>query len=69
MRYCSETADGHPRTVSLNIVLNRRAVAGPPGAFMAVPTSDDLEPPGLTELGGRVRLLYVDAEDAEAQGL
>ncbi len=51
------------QTVSLGIILNRRAVAGPPGVFMAVSTSDDVAPPGLTDLGGRVRLLYLDASE------
>ncbi len=54
------------QTVSLGIPLNRRAVGGPPGVFIAVSTSDNLEPPALTELGGRVRLLYVEAADAAA---
>ncbi len=49
------------QTVSLGIPLNRRAVAGPPGLFIAISTSDDVEPPGLTELGARVRLLYQEA--------
>jgi hypothetical protein len=57
------------QTVSLGIPLNRRAVGGPPGVFMATSTSDDVAPPGLTELGARVRLLYVEASTAAEQGL
>lgn len=57
--------DGVPvltgQTVSIGVPLNRRAVNGPPGVFMAVTVSADVEPPGLTELGGRVSLLYIEA--------
>jgi hypothetical protein len=49
------------QTVSLGIPLGRRAVGGPPGVLMAISTSDDVETPSLTELGARVRLLYVEA--------
>lgn len=50
------------QTVSLQVPLNRRAVGGPPGAFVAVSLTDNLDPPGLTELGERVVLLYIEAE-------
>ena len=49
--------------VSLNIPLNRRAVSGPPGAFVALSESTD-DPPGLLDLGARVRLYYVSPDDA-----
>lgn len=51
-------------TVSLGVPLNRRAVAGPPGLFVAVSLSENDDPPGLTDLGGRVSLLYVESEDS-----
>lgn len=53
-------------TVSLFIPLNRRAVAGPPGVFLALPESDTTDPPGLLELGARVKLLYLDVDDVAA---
>lgn len=56
--------DGVPRltgaAVSLDIPLNRRAVSGPPGQFFAISESGD-DPPGLLDLGGRVKLFYVEA--------
>ncbi len=62
--------DGAPiltgATVSLFIPLNRRAVGGPPGVFIALPESDTTDPPGLLELGTRVKLLYLSAEDVAA---
>lgn len=51
------------QTVSLGIPLNRRQVAGPPGILLAVSENGDLTPPGLTDLGGRVKLLYADAAE------
>lgn len=57
------------QTVSLGIPLNRRAVAGPPGVFMAVSNTDNSDPPGLTELGERVSLMYLEAADAASAGL
>lgn len=59
--------DGVPRltgaAVSLGIPLNRRAVNGPPGAFIALSESGD-DSPGLLDLGGRVKLYYVSPDDA-----
>ncbi len=56
--------DGTPiltgQTVHLDIKLNRRAVAGPPGTLIAVSSVGD-DPPALTDLGGRVRLTYVES--------
>lgn len=58
--------DGVPRltgaAVSLAVPLNRRSVNGPPGVFVATSESGD-DPPGLLDLGGRVKLYYV--EEAE----
>lgn len=63
--------DGTPiltgQTVSLFIPLNRRAVGGPPGMLLAVPEDGSTEPPGLLDLGARVRLYYLTAAElAEA---
>jgi len=64
--------DGAPiltgQTVSLGVPLNRRAVGGPPGVFIAVSNTDDVEPPALTELGERVSLMYLEAADAAEAG-
>lgn len=49
--------------VPVGIRLNRRAVGGPPGDLIAVSETASLEPPGLLELGDRVRLYYVEAVD------
>lgn len=51
------------QVVSLSIPLNRRAVGGPPGRLFAISTAGD-EPPGLLDLGGRVRLVYVESASA-----
>lgn len=50
--------------VSLNIPLNRRAVSGPPGAFVALSETAQEDPPGLLELGARVKLYYISPDDA-----
>ena len=61
--------DGAPiltgATVSLFIPLNRRAVNGPPGLFLAIAESETREPPGLLDLGARVKLHYIAATDLE----
>ena len=61
--------DGTPiltgQTVSLDIPLNRRAVAGPPGIFLAIAESETREPPGLLDLGARVKLHYIAVTDLE----
>jgi hypothetical protein len=54
------------QTVHVGIPLNRRAVQGPPGVFIAVPETDDLTPPGLHELGERVKLCYLTAAEITA---
>ncbi len=48
--------------VSLSIPLNRRSVSGPPGVFVALSESGD-DPPGLLDLGGRVKLYYIEKSD------
>lgn len=53
------------QTVSLNIPLNRRQVGGPPGVLVAY-SEDTNAPPGLLDLGARVKLVYYDAASAEA---
>ena len=59
--------DGTPlltgQSVHVGIVLNRRAVGGPPGALVAISETDDIDPPGLSELGQRVKLCYVTADE------
>ncbi|MEY4548393.1 MAG: hypothetical protein RL685_4588 [Pseudomonadota bacterium] len=64
--------DGTPiltgQTVHVGIALNRRAVRGPPGVLLAISETDDIEPPGLYELGARVKLCYLsEAEVAELE--
>lgn len=49
--------------VSLLVPLNRRAVGGPPGVFLAYSETEDDNPPGLLELGARVKLVYLELED------
>ncbi len=62
--------DGTPiltgQTVSLFVPLNRRAVGGPPGAILAVPEDDSRDPPGLLDLGARVKLQYWTAAELAA---
>jgi hypothetical protein len=59
--------DGTPiltgQTVSLFVPLNRRAVGGPPGVMLAIPEDDSTEPPGLLDLGARVKLQYWTAAE------
>lgn len=61
--------DGVPRltgaAVSLNVPLSRRAVNGPLGEFIALSESGD-DPPGLLDLGARVKLYYLEAADLAA---
>lgn len=50
------------QTVTCGVSLLARAVGGPVGTLLAIPASaDNLSPPGLTELGDRVRLVWFDA--------
>lgn len=69
--------DGTPILMSQSIVvgipLNRRAVGGPPGVLIAVSETENIDPPTMLELGDRVKLCYVSADelaalDAEASG-
>jgi len=56
------------QTVHVGILLNRRAVQGPPGLFIAISETDDPSPPSLHELGARVKLCYLTvAEVAELE--
>lgn len=66
-----EALDGTPiltgQSVNVGIRLNRRAVGGPPGVLMALSETDDIDSPGLHELGDRVKFCYLTADDvAEA---
>lgn len=55
------------QNVCLRIPLTRRAVGGPPGALVAVPSqAEDTEPPGLFDLGTRVRLVYFTAAEVNS---
>jgi hypothetical protein len=62
--------DGTPiltgQTVHVGIPLNRRAVRGPPGSFVAFSETDNLSSPTLQELGARVKLYYVTAAEIAA---
>ncbi len=62
--------DGTPlltgQTVHVGIPLNRRAVGGPPGLLMAISETDDINSPTLHELGGRVKLCYLTADELVA---
>lgn len=62
-----EALDGTPiltgQTVHVGIPLNRRAVGGPPGMLMAISETDDIESPTLHELGARVKLCYLTADE------
>lgn len=51
------------QAIVCGLPLLRRAVGGPPGQLWAVSADGTLEGPGLTELGGRVTLLYISADD------
>ncbi len=62
--------DGTPllmgQTVHVGIVLNRRAVGGPPGLLLAISETDDIASPGLTELGERIKLCYLTVDEVTA---
>lgn len=51
------------QTVHVGIALNRRAVGGPPGIFIAMSETDDISSPTLQELGERVKLCYLTAAE------
>lgn len=59
--------DGTPiltgQSVYVGLVLNRRAVGGPPGILMAISETDDIDPPGFAELGERVKLVYLTPDE------
>lgn len=65
-----DALDGTPiltgQSVHVGILLNRRAVRGPPGLFMAISETGDLASPGLHELGERVKLCYLTAAEVAA---
>lgn len=56
------------QAVVCGVPLLQRAVAGPPGQLWAVSADETFESPGLTELGGRVTLWYISADDALLTG-
>lgn len=64
-----QALDGTPiltgQTVHVGIILNRRAVGGPPGIFMAISETDNIDSPQLQELGARVKLCYLTAAEVE----
>ncbi len=51
------------QTIHVGIPLNRRAVGGPPGIFMALSETDDIASPMFEELGLRVKLCYLSAAE------
>jgi hypothetical protein len=52
------------QTIVCGVELMRRAISGPPGRLFALSgNAGDFEPPGLTELGSRVNLVYITADD------
>jgi hypothetical protein len=57
------------QTVHVGIPLNRRAVGGPPGIFLATSETDDLASPMFEELGLRVKLVYVTAAEVADLGV
>lgn len=69
--------DGTPiltgQSVFVGIPLNRRAVGGPSGILIAISETENIDPPTMLELGDRVKLYYISADevaalDAEAAG-
>lgn len=65
-----QALDGRPiltgQTVHVGIPLNRRAVQGPPGVFLAISETGDLSSPTFHELGARVKLCYLTAAEVAA---
>ncbi len=57
------------QTVHVGIPLNRRAVGGPPGLFLAISETDDIESPTYEELGARVKLCYMTAAEVAELGV
>lgn len=64
------TLDGTPilagQSVFVGIPLNRRAVGGPPGLLVAISETENIDPPSMLELGDRVKLCYLTAEEVAA---
>lgn len=64
--------DGTPilmgQTVHVGIILNRRAVGGPPGVLVAISETDDISSPGFEELGLRIKLCYLTVDEVAALG-
>lgn len=62
--------DGTPiltgQSVFVGIPLNRRAVGGPPGLLIAISETENIDPPSLLELGDRVKLCYLTADEVTA---
>lgn len=54
------------QSVHVGIVLNRRAVQGPPGVLLAISETGDLGSPQLHELGARVKLCYLTTAEVAA---
>lgn len=54
------------QTVHVGIALNRRAVGGPPGVLIAISETDDISSPTLQELGERIKLIYLTADEVTA---
>lgn len=54
------------QSVHVGIPLNRRAVGGPPGVLIAISETDDISSPTLQELGERVKLMYLTADEVAA---
>jgi hypothetical protein len=52
--------------VHVGIPLNRRAVGGPPGLLIAISETDEIASPTLQELGERVKLCYLTADEVAA---
>lgn len=57
------------QTVHVGIPLNRRAVGGPSGIIIAISETDDISSPTLQELGERIKLIYMTADEVAALGL
>lgn len=51
------------QSVNCGIPLNRRAVGGPPGVLMAISETENIDAPTLLELGDRVKLCYLTADE------
>lgn len=51
------------QSVNVGIPLNRRAVNGPPGVLIAISETENIDPPTLLDLGDRVKLCYLTADE------